>query len=134
MFWLLVIYRVSIKSFPDYKYLLQYIVHIVQYSAINFVVFWLLVIYRVSIKSFPDYKYLLQENYVEYKHFFFQNVTQEDFLQHITTLRVLRLLHRERLIDNQWFCFVIPQNTLGFLLHWRHSDTSRLCNITINTT
>jgi len=27
--------------------------------------------YRVSIKSFPDYKHLLQENYVEYKHFFF---------------------------------------------------------------
>jgi len=26
-------------------------------------------------KSFPDYKHLLQENYVEYKHFFF-NVTQ----------------------------------------------------------
>jgi len=34
-----------------------------------------------------------------------------------------------------WFCFVIPQNTLGFLHHWRHFDTSRLCNcnITINT-
>jgi hypothetical protein len=27
--------------------------------------------YRVSIKSFPDYKRLLQENYVEYKHFFY---------------------------------------------------------------
>jgi hypothetical protein len=25
----------------------------------------------VSIKSFPDYKNLLQENYVEYKHIFF---------------------------------------------------------------
>jgi hypothetical protein len=36
-------------------------------------------IYRVSIKSFPDYKHLLQENYVEYKLFFFQNVTQEVF-------------------------------------------------------
>jgi len=36
---------------------------------------------------------------------------------------------------DRWFCFVIPQNTLGFLLHWRHFDTSRLCNcnITINT-
>jgi len=32
-------------------------------------------IYRVSINSFPDYKHLLQENYVEYKHIFF-NVTQ----------------------------------------------------------
>ena len=29
----------------------------------------------MSIKSFPDYKHLLQENYVEYKHIFF-NVTQ----------------------------------------------------------
>jgi len=27
--------------------------------------------YRVSMKSFPNYKHLLQENYVEYKHFFF---------------------------------------------------------------
>jgi len=35
--------------------------------------------YRVSIKSFPDYKHLLQENYMEYKLFFFQNVTQEVF-------------------------------------------------------
>jgi len=32
--------------------------------------------YRVSINSFPDYKDLLQENYVEYKYFFFQNVTK----------------------------------------------------------
>jgi len=36
-------------------------------------------LYRVSIKSFPDYKHLLQENYVEYKHIFFKNVTQEVF-------------------------------------------------------
>jgi len=28
--------------------------------------------YSVSIKSFPDYKHLLQENYVEYKLFFFK--------------------------------------------------------------
>ena len=55
--------------------------------------------YRVSIKSFPDYKHLLQENYVEYK-LFFQSVTQEVFLQHISTLQhVLLLLHGERLID-----------------------------------
>jgi hypothetical protein len=33
-------------------------------------------IYRVSIKSFPDYKHLLQENYVEYKHTCFLNVSQ----------------------------------------------------------
>ena len=39
-------------------------------------------LYRVSIKYFPDYKHLLQENYVEYN-FFFQNLTQEVFLQHI---------------------------------------------------
>ena len=36
---------------------------------------------------------------------------------------------------DRWFYFVIPQNTLGFLLHWSHFNTSRLCNcnITINT-
>jgi len=27
-------------------------------------------------KSFPDYKHLLQENYVEYKFFFFQIITE----------------------------------------------------------
>jgi len=43
--------------------------------------------YRVSIKSFPDYRHLLQENYVEYKHFFFQKVTQEVFLQQIRTIK-----------------------------------------------
>jgi hypothetical protein len=32
--------------------------------------------YRVSITSFHDHKNLLQENYVENKHTFFQNVTQ----------------------------------------------------------
>ena len=31
-------------------------------------------IYRVSIKSFPDYRHLLQENYVEYKYFFFSKM------------------------------------------------------------
>ena len=34
-------------------------------------------IYRVSIKSFPDYKHLLQENYVEYKHIFFDVLTSK---------------------------------------------------------
>jgi len=44
-------------------------------------------IYRVSIKSFPDYKHLLQENYCMWNtNIFFQNVTQEVFLQHISTL------------------------------------------------
>ena len=35
----------------------------------------------------------------------------------------------------RWFCFAMPQNTLGVLPHWRHFDTSRLCNcnIKINT-
>jgi len=32
---------------------------------------------------------------------------------------------------DRWFCFVTPQNTLGFLLHWRHFDTSSLCNCNI---
>jgi len=52
----------------------------------------------VSIKSFPDYKHLLQENYVEYKHFFFPkcNSTQEGLLQHISTLQhVLLWVHGE---------------------------------------
>ena len=35
-------------------------------------------------------------------------------------------LHRDRR-----FCFVIPQNTLGFLLYWRHFDISTLCNCNI---
>ena len=65
--------------------------------------------YRVNIKSFPDYKYLLQENYCTWNTniFCFQNVTQEVFLQHISTLQlVLFLLHGERLIDNQ-FLFTV---------------------------
>ena len=95
-------------------------------------------IYTLSIKSFPDYKRLLQENYLEYKHTFFFKCksTQEVFFKHISTPQhVLLLLHGERLFDNRWFCFVIPQNTLGFLVHWRHFDTSRVCNcnITKNT-
>ena len=32
---------------------------------------------------------------------------------------------------DRWFCFVMPRNTLGFLLHWRHFYTSRLCNCNI---
>jgi hypothetical protein len=39
-------------------------------------VYMYIYLYRVSIKSFPDYKHLLQENYVEYEHIVFQNVTQ----------------------------------------------------------
>ena len=35
-----------------------------------------ILIYRVSIKSYPDYKHLLQENYVEYKHFFYHYLSQ----------------------------------------------------------
>jgi len=33
---------------------------------------WCKTLYRVSIKSFPDYKHSLQENYMEYKLFFFK--------------------------------------------------------------
>ena len=56
---------------------------------------WKLLIYRVSIKSHPNYKHLLQENYVEYKHIFFSkcNSNQEVFLQHISTLQHVLLLH-----------------------------------------
>jgi len=49
--------------------------------------------YRVSIKSLPDDKYLVQENYVEYNLFFFQNIIQEVFLQHISTLQHVLLLY-----------------------------------------
>ena len=65
----------------------------------------------MSIKSFPDYKQLLQENYVEYKTFFFSkcNSTQEVFLQHISTLQhVPLLLHAERVIDNQFLSTCSP--------------------------
>jgi len=68
-------------------------------------------IYRVSIKSFPDYKHSLKENYVECKTLFFPkcNSTQEDFLQHISTLQhVLLLLHGERLVNNQFLCMCSP--------------------------
>ena len=56
------------------------------------------------MKSFPDYKPLLQENYCTWNtNFFFQNVIQEVFLQHISTLQhVLLLLHGESLIDIQF--------------------------------
>ena len=68
------------------------------------------VLYRVSIKSFPDYKHLLQENYCAWNtNIFFQNVAQEVFLQHISTLQhVLLLLHGERLIDNQFLSTCSP--------------------------
>jgi hypothetical protein len=62
-------------------------------------------IYRVSIKFFPDYKYLLQENYCTWNTniLFFLNLTQEVFLQHLSTLQhVILLLHKERLNDNQF--------------------------------
>ena len=62
-------------------------------------------------KFFPYYKHLLQENYVEYKLFFFSkcNSTQEVCLQHISTLQhVLLLLHGERLFDNQFLSTCSP--------------------------
>ena len=69
--------------------------------------------YRMSIKSFPDYKHLLQENYCTWNtnipFFFFQNVTQEVFLQHNSALQhVLLSLHAERLIDNQFLSTCSP--------------------------
>ena len=69
------------------------------------------IIYSVSMKSFPDYKHLLQENNRTWNtyNFFFQNVTQEVFLQHISTLQhVLLLLHGERLVDNQFLSTCSP--------------------------
>ena len=42
--------------------------------------------YRVSIKSFPNYKHLLQENYVEYKIFFYHYLSHflKNFLSWVT--------------------------------------------------
>ena len=46
--------------------------------------------------------------YVQYKHIFL-NVTQQVFLQHISTLQhVLLLLQGERLIDNQFLSTCSP--------------------------
>ena len=142
--------------------------------------------YRVRIKSFPDYKKTTVRGI---QTFFFQNVTYEDFLQHIgtdqhvwgtarwftrtalkglthsinslithtgpvTSVKVTNTASLNKLwiplfdAFNIWrrssvlisefllhwdrrFCFVIPQNTLGFLLHWRHFVTSSLCNCNI---
>ena len=67
--------------------------------------------YGVSINSFPDYKHLLQENYCTWNTniYFFQDVNQEVFLQHISTLQhVLLLLHAERLIDNKFLSTCSP--------------------------
>jgi hypothetical protein len=45
-------------------------------------------LYRVSIKSFPDYKHLLQENYVEYKHIFFNVIQFKKFFLQLTSVMV----------------------------------------------
>ena len=71
---------------------------------------FLLLIYRVSIKSFPDYNIYYKKTTVRgIQTFFFKNVTQEVFLQHISTLQhVLLLLHGERLIDNHFLSTCSP--------------------------
>ena len=84
-------------------------------------------IYRVSIKSFPDYEHLLQANYCTWNTniFFFQNVTQEVFLQHISTLQhVLLFLHGERLIDSQFLSMCSPT-----CLHLCLYSTQFSCNV-----
>ena len=75
---LILAYRVSINSFPDYKHLLQENISaycwwerkISSFFLSFFPPLFLILTYRVSIKSLPDYKHLLQEKYVEYKHIF----------------------------------------------------------------
>ena len=65
--------------------------------------------YRVSVKSFPDYIHLLQENYRMWNTNIFFNVTQQVFLQHISTLQhVLLLLHGEHLINSQFLSMRSP--------------------------
>ena len=48
--------------------------------------------------------------------------------------RLSLLIYEFPLQWDRWFCFVIPQNARGFLLHWRHFDTNRLCNCNIINT
>ena len=86
---------------------------------------------RVSIKSFPDYKYLLEENYCMWNtniFFFFQNVTQEVFLQHISTLQhVFLLLHGERLIDS--VSPLVLQNVFCYCCKSICYSCLQICNI-----
>jgi len=93
---------------------------------------------RVSIISFPDYKHILQENYCTWNRNIFLKVWLKKLFFYNTSVHFNMCSFRctENVyskIDD--FFFVMPQNTPGFLLHWRHFDTSRLCNcdITINT-
>jgi len=84
------IYRVSIKSFPGYKHLLQE--NYVEYKHI-----------QGEHKVFPWLQTFITRKLHRIHIFLFQNVTQlkKFFLQHISTLQhVLLLLHGERLIDN----------------------------------
>ena len=64
--------------------------------------------YRVHIKSFPDYKHYKKTTVRGIQTYFFsQKCNSKSFLQHIRTLQhVLLLLHREGLIDNQFFLHV----------------------------
>jgi len=64
----------------------------------------------ISLSLITNIYYKKTLLYVEYKHsFFFQNVTQEVFLQHISTLQhVLLLLHTVHLIDNQFLFTCSP--------------------------
>jgi len=65
---------------------------------------------QVEHKIFPWFQTFITRKllYVEYN-FFFQNVTQEAFLKHISTLQhVLLLLLGERLIDNQFLSTCSP--------------------------
>ena len=66
--------------------------------------------YRESIKSSLITNICYKKTTVRGIHiFFFQNVTEDFFLQHISTLQhVLVLLHGERLIDNQFLSTCSP--------------------------
>jgi hypothetical protein len=53
---------------PDFPHMFSWL----KASLSTGIILLLSVLYRVSIKSLPHYKHLLQENYVEYKQFFFK--------------------------------------------------------------
>jgi hypothetical protein len=62
----------------------------------------------VSIKSFTDYKHLLQENYVEYKHFFYIYLKLvSTMLCHVFIVQLLynlkaRITITEDMLENTW--------------------------------
>ena len=162
------LYRVSIKSFPDYKHLLQE-----NYCMWNTNIYIYIYFSKCDSRSFLFVQNL---NYCTLRytklvcsmtrwftrtalkgltHSINSLITHTGpatsikvtntsifyklWIQHFDAFNIWQrlsvLISEFPLRCDRRFCSVIPQNTLGFLLRWRHFDTSRLCNckITINT-